>query len=313
MTITEALHKATATLAKAKITSPRIEATLLLGHALKKSKEFIFAHPEHELATAQERRFFALIKRRAKREPFAYITGHKEFYGLDFLVNRHTLIPRPETELLIETTLQEIHLHGNQPPGRILDAAIIDVGTGSGALAITLAKLFPYTTVYATDTSAAALAVARKNAKRHHGVRIRFKKGNLLQPFLNQRVSQSTNQLFIVANLPYLPTKTWRAAEPEVVRYEPRGALDGGPDGLKHYRQLVKQIKQLLVTSYELRVTLYLEIDPRESKPLSTLIRKTSPRARVQIKKDYASRDRVLIATLQSVQHLSPQSTSYRH
>lgn len=312
MTTRDALHEATTSLVPAEVETPRLDAILILAHTLKKTKEFILAHPEHKLTTAHVRRFFAFIKRRAEREPCAYITGHKEFYGLDFLVNHHTLIPRPETETIIEAVRKE------------LPVTIVDVGTGSGAIAVTLARLLPRATVYATDISNAALRIARKNAKRH-GVRVHFKKGNLLQPLLHQPINQSTGQLFIVANLPYLKTATWRAAQPEVKRYEPRTALDGGPDGLKYYRQLLAQIKKLPVTSYsptsernpeftlrlpseageqrakrsyKLRVTLYFEIDPRETIPLATLIHKIFPNVRITIKHDLANRARIFVAKL---------------
>lgn len=305
MTTREALREATATLAKAGVDSPRSEATLLLGHALGKPKEFVLTHPEYKLTAAQKRRFFALIERRAKREPFAYITGHKEFYGLDFLVNHHTLIPRPETELLIETICKKL-----DPKRSTLNPIVIDVGTGSGAIAITLAKLLPRATVYATDISNVVLRIARKNAKLHDA-RVHFKKGNLLTPLKSQKLNVKSKML-IVANLPYLPTTTWRAAEPEVKKYEPRTALDGGPDGLKYYRQLINQIKQLLITYYLLRITLIIEIDPRQSKLLTALIHKIFPRACTEIKKDLAGQNRVLITTLPVVRDQSPKPMSHR-
>ena len=314
MKINEILNQATLVLKSAKIDQPRNEALLLLAFALGNTKENICAWSDKKITAARKRRFWNLIKRRTKHEPVAYLLGHKEFYGLDFLVNKHTLIPRPETELLIEEVLKLL-----LTPYSLLPF-IIDIGTGSGAIAITLAKRLPRAKIFATDISDKALHIAKKNAKKHK-VKIIFKKGNLLSP-LTYNLKPIIYNLIITANLPYLPTKIWRRSMPDVKKYEPRSTLDGGTDGLKYYKNLFKQIKKLpspyggaqgpalpptsyslpttsyspLPTSYSLLpITLFLEIDPSQTNTIKKEIKKHFPKAKMRIKKDLSGKNRVVI------------------
>lgn len=308
------ISEAETILKKSGIDYARLEAELLLCHALKINREKIVAGDISKLSAKEQRRFFALIKRRARREPLAYITGHKEFYGLDFLVNQHTLIPRPETELLVETALEQLRI-----TNRGLRITLLDIGTGSGIIAITLAKQFPHAKIFATDISVAALRIARKNAQ-HHQAKIIFKKGNLLSP-LRSQLSNTECQLFITANLPYLSTKTWRATQPEIKKFEPSLALKSGPDGLRHYRQLLTQLKKLLHgQTSNVNCHLFLEIDHRQTKPLTVFTKKLFPHAHIEIKKDLTKRDRVFILSfiplsLNQTQQddLSPAPTSHQH
>ncbi len=319
----EALRYAVTVLRRARVDSPSLDAIILLAHALHLTKENILTYPEKHIKPTAARRFLRLVTRRAKREPTAYLTGHKEFYGLDFVVNRSVLIPRPETETLVEAVLLRV-----KPPHTIVQRCggappltLIDIGTGSGAIIIALAKELQknYSQIlknlrvgrepkkvqfFATDISDDALRVARANARRH-GVKITFKKGNLLKPLFNNLTIQQFNNIFITANLPYLPTREWRRTEPEIRKYEPRAALDGGPDGLKYYRQLFAQLKKLPVTGYwlpvtgyPLPVTLFFEFDPEQTTALTQLAQRALPRATIEIKKDLAGRNRVLIVKL---------------
>ncbi|MFA5413116.1 MAG: peptide chain release factor N(5)-glutamine methyltransferase [Patescibacteria group bacterium] len=282
MTIQKYLIWAIKTLQKNKIVSPALDAEVLLSFVIKKPKEFLYAHSEKKLTAVQISKFKKLIICRAKHEPVAYIISHKYFYGLDFFVNKNVLIPRPETEILVETTIEK------KP------TTIIDVGTGSGAIAVTLAHNLPNAKIFATEISSAAAKVAQKNA-RHHKTKITFLHGNLLQPFSNLK-SNITNlkSLTIAANLPYLTTKQWQKSQLEIKKYEPRTALDGGADGLKYYRELLQQI-ELLITSHKLSITSVLEIDPSQKKSIAKLIKRRFPSAKIEIKKDLAGRDRIVI------------------
>ncbi len=293
MLIKQALLGAIKILQKNKISSPALDAEILLSFSIKKPKEFLYAHSEKNLTTTQSRLFKKLIARRAKHEPVAYIIGHKYFYGLDFFVDKNVLIPRPETELLVEETLKSKLLD--------LKSAIVDIGTGSGAIAVTLARHLPNTKIFATEISPGAIKVARKNA-RHHKVAITFLRGDLLEPFLNLKSKISNlKSLIIVANLPY-GWKAWKntsSAETRGLKFEPQIALFTGKNGLKLYEKLLKQIK-LLVTRYRLRVTCLFEFDPRQTKLIAKLIKQSFPTAKIEIKKDLAGRDRVVIIKIKN-------------
>lgn len=226
----------------------RLDAELLVAEALRKDRTWVIAHPEAAISPKQQRMLRVLLKRRAKGEPLAYILGRKEFYGRTFRVTKDTLIPRPATELLVETT--ECLLKKNatlftvaaideeiivaawiwKKPG---SCTIVDIGTGSGCIAVTLKKMFPRRTVIATDISAKALSVAKANAKKL-GARIVFKKGNTLDPLKGMK-----KPFVIVSNPPYIPfgTKLMK----DVAGYEPKPALYSGKDGADVIRKILKQ------------------------------------------------------------------------
>lgn len=206
-------------LAQARALLPPREARRLLGHVLGLSSAGLAAHPEMEVSAADTASFHALVRRRATGEPLAYLTGRREFYGLDFEVTPAVLIPREETELLVDLALQA-------RPRRLLD-----LGTGSGCLAIAVAKHLPHTVVTATDASAEALAVARRNAVRH-GVTVRFVAGDWFAPLAGERFD------LILANPPYVAEHDPHLLQGDV-RHEPRMALVGGPDGLAAIRHIV--------------------------------------------------------------------------
>ncbi len=160
MNIREAQIWGTRELKKTRVDSPELDTDVLLAEALKKSKEWLFANPDAPLKKSTEKKFSEFIKRRARREPAAYILDRKEFYGLEFKIDKRALIPRPETELLIDEALAAAKTQSTP--------TIIDVGTGSGAIAVTLAKHLPEARVFATDISPTALALARANARKHN-------------------------------------------------------------------------------------------------------------------------------------------------
>lgn len=214
-------------LAEARAAIPPREARLLLCHVLGVSLAGLEAHPERKVSPGDTAIFRDLTARRAAGEPVAYLTGRREFYGLDFHVTPEVLIPREETELLADIAQES-------KAGRILD-----LGTGSGCLAIAVAKALPQAEVTAVDASAAALAVARENAARH-GVKVRFLQGDWFAPLAGERFD------LILANPPYVA-----AADPHLsqgdVRFEPRAALAAGPDGLDEIRRIVAQAPAHLV------------------------------------------------------------------
>jgi release factor glutamine methyltransferase len=229
MTIREAIHAAARQLTDARVEDPHITAQILLAALLKKDRTYLLTHAEASLEPETLRQFQEWVKRRASGVPVQYLTGRQEFFGLDFVVTPQVLIPRPETELMVEEVLA-----CNQK----LDPLIIDVGTGSGCLAVTLAVQINRSRVIALDLSEPALKVARLNATRH-GVdnRILFLTSDLLSALM---IGQPSTQAdFIVANPPYVADAEFESLPPEVREHEPRVALLAGPDGLAVHRRLL--------------------------------------------------------------------------
>lgn len=233
--------------------TPELDAQVLLAHVLGADRAFLFAHPEQVLADAHIGKFRSMIERRAAGEPIAYITGGKGFYDIDLLVTPAVLIPRPETELLLEEALR---LSDDRP-----DLTVADIGTGSGALAVTFARQRPAATVYATDISADALAIARKNAERN-SVKPLFFTGDLAEPLIKRGIQVDV----LLANLPYIASE--ELANLAVSRYEPRLALDGGTDGLDIIGRLLLQIPALCRAGADV----LLEIGADQGDALSQLV-----------------------------------------
>lgn len=249
------------------------EMDLLLSFVLHKPKEFIYAHPTHQLTKVQHEQFQTLVKRRQQGEPIAYLTGHKEFYGLDFLVNKHVLIPRPSTETLIETVL----------PALSPKQLICDVGTGSGNIALTLKYIKPNCSVIATDVSAPALQVAKHNAKRLQ-TKVKFYKSNVLK----QLPKSLHHQIDIITfNAPYL---TKQEAGKDNLKYEPQIALTptGSPTSL--IEQLLQQAPAFLKPTGHI----YFEIGWRQAKQVTKLCQEYFPNAKITVIKDLGGWDRVI-------------------
>lgn len=293
MIINQALGWATKKLQAKKITTASLDAEVLLSFILKKSKEFLYTFPKKVLTLRQAQELKLLVSRRAKFEPVAYLTNHKEFYGLDFMVNKNVFIPRPETELLVEEVLSYLANRQSQITKSDKHLAICDVGTGSGCIAITLAKNLPQATIYATDISKKALKVAKKNAKKHQ-VKINFFQGNLLQPLDNKRID------IIVANLPYLSKEVYPQYAPLGIKYEPKKALISSLkeiDELAIYKKFFQQIN-----SYPkiLRVLkkIIIEIHYSQLSWAKKLIKKYLPKTVIEVKKDLTGFHRVLLIKL---------------
>lgn len=272
--------------------APMLDAEILLAHALGVSKSWLFTHLHETVTAAQQEQYTALIRRRQKREPIAYLTGEKEFFGRSFLVTPFVLIPRPETELLVEQALTASQ--------ELPNPWFVDIGTGSGAIAVTLAAETPHA-VIASDIDPAALRVARENAKRH-GVseRIAFLSGTGWQPvhrLLQQPDIEQPRALIVCANLPYLsPDQTTQTA-PDVHAFEPPQALSSGPDGLDAIFHLLSDIRTHR-TSLPSTIRLFLELDPRQARTATKLAARLFPDGEISLLRDAANHERLLTILL---------------
>jgi release factor glutamine methyltransferase len=253
MDVRTALKNGIAQLRDADVPSFTLAAELLLLHALGRDRTWLYAHPEENIAVADAQRFFALIARRAAGEPTQHLTGKQEFWGLEFEVTPDVLIPRPETEHVIEVALDRLALHeiraGRPQKNDGTGWNIADIGTGCGCIAIALAKELPGATIYATDISSDALEVARRNAIRHAVAdRIWFLESNLLQAVVRNDAcsplaTRHSSLLLdlIVSNPPYVGRRELNALAREVREHEPESALYGGEEGYELYADLITQ------------------------------------------------------------------------
>jgi len=281
-TVTEALAWARARLASLPPTEP-LDAPLLLAYALCVDRATLIAHPERALTPDQVTRYGALIERRASGEPLAYIVGERAFFDRMFSVTPDVLIPRPETEHLIELALDWARARLRDRPAEPL--RIADVGAGSGAIAVTLAANLPGVEVWAIDVSAAALDVARQNAARSGvGGRVRLVRGDLLVPLIDI----GTQVDLIVANLPYIPTA--ELDHLPAAQHEPRLALDGGPDGLVLIARLLDQSPRVLAAGG----LILLEIGADQGTAVCEAALQVFPGSAVSVSHDYAGHARVV-------------------
>lgn len=255
--------------------TPQLDARLLLQHILQVNHSYLIAHNDQALTDEQEAQFNQLLQRAQKQEPIPYIIGTAPFFDFDLIVSPAVLIPRPETELLVETAVTWAKTH-DQPH-------IVDVGTGSGCIAIALARRLPQAHLTAVDISSNALSIAQQNAASHAPNRIRFHEGSLLTPTSGQIDS-------IVANLPYVTDGEWTALDDGVKWYEPSLALKGGEDGLDIIRELLKQAQSRLSTSG----AIFLEIGWKQGRDVQQLARSFFPNASVSVIPDLAGHDRII-------------------
>ena len=280
MTLKQAFSHARDILTANNIEDAYLEGELLLRHTLKISRVQLYLDLDYELNSKEEKTFQHLIKRRLSGEPAAYITGHREFYGFDFYVDPSVLIPRPESELLVEKALK---LAQNRTI-----PTIAEVGTGCGAIAISLALNLPQTKIYATDISVSALKVALFNCQKH-GIanRIRLLQGDMLDPLPEPAD-------LIIANLPYV--KESELSPICLANLEPLLALNGGSDGLQKIRQLCHQVNnKLRPDGY-----LLLEIGQGQRKAITTFLRSLFPSAKIEVTPDLSGIDRVVSLALPS-------------
>jgi release factor glutamine methyltransferase len=254
--------------------SASLDAQLLLAEVLGRERAYLLAHGDDELTAEQQTHYLTLVQRRAAGEPVAYILGRRAFYDREFVVTPDVLIPRPETELLLELALDD----AADRPGCV----VVDVGTGSGALAVTLAALRPQARVYAVDISPPALAVARRNATLQ-GVQVTFLAGDLLAPVIAQHMQVD----LIMANLPYIAEADMSYLA--VSQYEPHLALAGGPDGLDLVRRLLADVPRVCRPS----ALVLLEIGADQG-PATVKLAQTLKPQQVTLHPDYAGLDRIV-------------------
>ncbi len=333
----------------------QIDLEILVAEAIGKFREFVLASPNYELTEKEEIKLENFIKRRSKGEPIAYIVGHKEFYGLDFKVNKHTLIPRPETEMIVDEVLKSEYLSPLCHPGKQIfspsqrrirksfvrdpelpqssgsrisdfssvhtlqekstfrdDILIIDIGTGSGNIIISIAKniqLKNQIKFFATDISSEALKIAKQNAKKHNvNKKIEFVYGDLLKvirkdrsrtnDFLLAHTSRKKSifrddirSIIITANLPYLSAKIYNSTPKDVKNFEPKSALYSAKAGLAHYEKLFKQIISL--NTHNILATIIVEISPEQKIAMKELGKKYFPDAVITFQKDLAGKWRI--------------------
>lgn len=235
MTIARALQQSAYVLGINGVEDCHIEARMLLGYVTNLSPVQIFTEPEQTLSREEEDNLKKLVARRLKHEPTAYILKHKEFYGIDFYVDPRVLIPRPETEILVDVALE---FAGSRSRYLKRPLLVADIGTGCGAIAVSLAQNLSGSKVYATDLSSSALQVARINCRRNKVTeQVTLLPGNLLQP-LPEPVD------LIVANLPYIKNSELPDLSPEIAEFEPSMALDGGESGLECIQRLLQQVTE---------------------------------------------------------------------
>jgi len=277
MNVAQALRSATRRLQPVGETGA-LDASRLLEYVTGRDRAGLLMAADVPLDAASKHEFNRLVARRERGEPVAYIVGQTGFYGRTFVVDERVLVPRPESEHIVEALIDD--LRARRKTGGI----VADVGTGSGALGITLACELPELAVYATDISPGALSVARRNAARN-GVfrRCTFLGGDLLEPLV--RFGERLDA--VVANLPYIPADDVPLA-PNPAGYEPRIALDGGPDGLDLYRRLLAQLNSPIARD----AAVFLEAAPGTIEPLAELVEELFPAAFIEIGEDYGGLER---------------------
>lgn len=286
-TVASVLSEAETVLNAQTIDTARLDAEVLLGSVLGVDRTGVFSRFTQPLSSAQSQEFWRLLQRRAKREPLQYITGVREFWSLEFQVTPDVLIPRPETEILVETVLQLLSpVSSLQSP---ISSRVLDIGTGSGCIAITLAKELLEAELWAVDISPAALLIARENAQRHGVVeRIHFLQGDLFAPLNNATPPFDV----IVSNPPYIARSALSSLQPEVRMWEPHVALDGGSDGLDFYRRVVKEGQSHLRSGGRL----VLELGAGQCPDVQRLIQTQSNLTIETCVQDYAGHERVIVA-----------------
>lgn len=300
--VRSALKEAMAHLRTSGVPSHTLAAELLLMHALGRDRNWLYTNPESALDPATSEKYFALIARRSAGEPTQYLTGKQEFWGLEFEVTPAVLVPRPETEHVIEVALERLGARGTKIDMATGDPSsalrIADVGTGSGCLAVALAHELPHAEIFATDISAEALDVARRNAARHAVAdRVHFLQTNLLEAVFHESpIASHESRPFdlIVSNPPYVARDEAAALPREVREHEPHAALFGGATGLEVYARLIGQAAALLHPGG----ILVLELGYNSANEVREMLHVQSCLANVSVTNDLAGIPRVLSAVV---------------
>jgi release factor glutamine methyltransferase len=256
--------------------TPHLDARLLLQHVLEQDHSYLIAHGEVELTAVQHTHYLSLLNRAIQHEPIPYLIGRVEFYGREFVVNSAVLIPRPETEQLVEKAIHWAKSHSS--------VHVVDVGTGSGCIAISLALQLPQAQVAAVDNSAEALAIAQQNGARLAPGLVQFHQGQLLQPI-------TTPIDLLVANLPYVTDGEWTMLDDAVKLHEPSTALKGGVDGFDLIRECLHQA----TTKLNPGAAIFLEIGWQQGALAREIAQSIFPTAVIEVYPDYAGHDRVVV------------------
>jgi release factor glutamine methyltransferase len=281
----EAIQNASHLFEENGLTTPKLDAEILLTHLLKVRKIDLYLDHLRYLSEEEAAGYESLVHRRLQGEPVSYITGEKEFWSLDFMVNRHCLIPRPETEILIERAREIFHTwKSSSHPYRILD-----IGTGCGAIAICLAREIPNAHITATDISLDTLTVAKKNAERHKVLeKIEFLRGKLFTPVIERKGYYD----LIISNPPYIARRDLEMLPKEIGEYEPRIALSGGDDGLDFYRSIIPESIRYLTREGWLS----LEVGFAEAQKVIEIVRESKGFEEITAKEDLSGIQRVVSA-----------------
>lgn len=280
MTLADCINRATRDFGERGLASPRLDAEVLLAHVLKADRVYLYRHPEEPLTQEAASAFQALAARRLRGEPVAYLLGRKEFWSLVFEVNEQVLIPRPDTECLVEEVLKAISAIGSA------DLRILDLGTGSGAVGVALAWELPHAHVVATDISPGAVDVARRNARRHDvEQRMTFLVGHLFTPL-------SGKFDIIVSNPPYISTTTFETLPVDVRGYEPASALLAGPWGAVFHEQIIAECTEYLNEGG----WLFLEIGSEQRQRVEAMLKTADLFEEIRFRRDNAGLERVAAA-----------------
>jgi release factor glutamine methyltransferase len=281
-TILKLLHWTTDYFKKNKVAEPRASAEVLLAHSLSQDRLYLYLNYDRPMQAEELAAFRTFVKRRLRGEPNQYITGRQEFWSLPFRVNPDVLIPRPETEVLLETVLEFLGSPETEVP-------VLDLGTGSGAIAVALAREFDLIRIVATDSSMAALKLAQENASLNQvDSKIHFVCADMFSAF--SRVPQKF--AVVATNPPYVSQAEFSTLSREIRDYEPRQALDGGPDGLAAIKHIIMEAPAVLSQGG----ALIMEIGANQTESVSTLVRDSRRYKSYRIIKDYSGLDRVLLA-----------------
>lgn len=289
-TVERIIQWSTEYLVKKGIDTPRLDSEVLLAHVLNINRTNLFLDPQRSLSSHQLQSFKRLIERRSLREPLSYITGFKEFWSLNFKVNRHVLIPRPETEILVQKSLEILKERYSNHTGLVY---VNDIGTGCGNIAISLSKERENLYIAATDRSEETLSIASENARLNNcGKQICFQKTDL---FGKLKIGSENNKFdLIISNPPYIPTDEIETLAPEIKDYEPRIALDGGPDGLNFYKKIITEVPNHLIKGG----FIILEIGYNQGKAIGEIFSEQGVFSEIEISKDYSGKNRVISAKL---------------
>jgi release factor glutamine methyltransferase len=268
-----------------KASTPLLDAQVLLAHVLHTDKLYLIVNKDRILTEKEHDEYNKLVKKRLEGVPVQYLVKNQEFMGLDFYVEEGVLIPRPDTEILIEKVLDNID------KGKKYN--IVDIGTGSGAITVSLAKLIPNSFVYSIDICRKALEIGRKNAKKH-GVldKIHFLHGSIFKPL--DEINLKGKVDILVSNPPYIPTKDIENLQIEVSKYEPKTALDGGEDGLRFYREIIDKAPEYLKNEGFIA----LEIGYDQAEKVVDLMKEKKCYNGIEVTKDLAGIDRVISGKL---------------